>query len=183
MNIQIHIKSIQSLIFKTKKGESLETTKTFENTYEYLKNTYHYFFVGKYIVANEMDIEVSTVNARIASKIGIPPFIKIGNESNGKFFVTLIDLAYFLSEDNVNSLSCEERREYIYQYFIKKYQKISINKKHFAEELTVCENTMSTYIKRNYVPQPKRYGTSKNTKITFNVNDLADHFSVVNQTM
>jgi len=157
--------------------------QTFEKTCTYLEMKYPSLFIGKEIVAHEMYIEVDTLNSRITSKIGLPPYIKLGDVPNSKFVVTLYDLAYYLSADTVGHLSEDQRREFIYKYLIKKYPRISISKKDFSKELDgICENTMGTYIKKKVVPKPKRQ-EAMNSKMRFHSDEIADFYSVVIQTM
>ncbi|WP_415406921.1 hypothetical protein ACLHDG_14335 [Sulfurovum sp. CS9] len=158
-------------------------SKTFENTYLYLRMKYNTFFVNKDIVAHEMDVEIATINARVASKMSMPPYIKIGDSNNSKLVVTLVDLAYYISEGTGSILSETERREYIYQYFTNKYPRLLLSKRDFANELGVCDNTLGTYIQKKYICKTRRQGTSSNAKIIFNSNDISDFFSRVIQTM
>ncbi len=158
-------------------------SKTFENTYLYLRMKYSNFFVNKEIVAHELDVELATINARIAQNMQVPPYIKIGDSHNSKFVVTLVDLAYYMTECTGSLLSEMERREYIYQYFTNKYPRMLLSKQDFAKELDVCANTMGTYIQKKYVCKIRRQGTARNSKITININDISDFFSRVIQTM
>ena len=158
-------------------------SKTFESTYLYLRLKYSNFFVNKEIIAHEIEVEVPTINARIGSNINMPPYIKIGNSKNSKVVVTLVDLAFYMAEDTISILPETERREYIYQYFKNKYPRLILSKKNFANELDVCNNTLGSYINKKYICKERRQGSSKNAKIMFNFNDIADFFSKVIQTM
>jgi len=158
-------------------------SQTFENTYLYLRIKYPNFFVNKEIVAHEIEVEVTTINARIGKNINMIPYIKIGNSKNARVGVTLVDLAYYMSEDTNSILTEAERREYIYQYFTNKYPRLLLSKREFANELGVCDNTMGTYIKNNYLCKIRRQGTAPNAKIMFHFDDIADYFSKVIQTM
>ncbi len=158
-------------------------SQTFENTYLYLKMKYNTFFVNKDVVAHEINVETATINARVASKMNMSPYIKIGNSNNSKLVITLVDLAYYMAEDTNSILTEAERREYIYQYFTNKYPRLLLSKREFANELGVCDNTIGTYIKNNYLCKIRRQGTAPNAKIMFHFDDIADYFSKVIQTM
>ena len=76
-----------------------------------------------------------------------------------------IDISKFkISDDAGNILT----------YLLQKYDSFFITKKELAKELGVSYSSIDNFIFRKYgVPDYKKLGTSKNSKILFNLIDVA----------
>ena len=160
----------------------MHTYKSKQLYYLYEKK-YNSLVVGRDIVARELDIEISTLDARMKKGIGLPPFIKISDKPNGRVFTTLHDLSYFISSDTQGILSVEDRSKYLFEYLNRKYNKLIIGKKEFSSELRVSLDTLGIYMKNNSVCSYSKHTKSIKSKVSFNLIDIIDHFSNVIQTI
>lgn len=63
----------------------------------------------------------------------------------------------------------------ILKYLLRDYNKLIISKKELANILKVSESTINNYISKNQgIPKYKKLGESKNSKIIFNLIDVAE---------
>ena len=64
--------------------------------------------------------------------------------------------------------------EKLYEYLAKKYDTVVLSKEQLREELGVGKSTMDRYICQNVgIPPYKKLGNSKNSKVVFNILDVA----------
>ena len=62
----------------------------------------------------------------------------------------------------------------LYNYLLSKYKKMVISKQEMAEELGISKSTIDLYISKNEgIPPYKKLGTAKNSKLVFNILDIA----------
>ncbi|PHR73353.1 MAG: hypothetical protein COA66_02895 [Arcobacter sp.] len=60
-------------------------------------------------------------------------------------------------------------------YLLKKYKRSVISKKELAEELGISLSTVDFYIaKKSSLPDFKKLGSAKNSKVIFNIYDVVD---------
>lgn len=72
----------------------------------------------------------------------------------------------------------ELQKEKLYLYLIKKYKRAVISKTEMAEELGISNSTLDLYIaKGTGLPNYKKLGNAKNSKVVFNLVDVADFLS------
>ncbi len=70
------------------------------------------------------------------------------------------------------------QKEKLYQFLSKKYKKVVISKQEMANELGIKYSTISLYIKKGTgIPNYKKLGKSKNSKVVFNLKDVAEFLS------
>lgn len=68
--------------------------------------------------------------------------------------------------------------ELIYQDLKSRYNKSTINKKEIANEFGVSPSTIDLYISKGVgIPNYKKLGTAKNSKVVFNIIDVAEFLS------
>ncbi len=68
----------------------------------------------------------------------------------------------------------QTNEEKLYQYLIKKYNKMVLNKLELSKELGVSKSTIDhAVIKNEAVPPFKKMGSSKNARVVFNIVDVA----------
>ena len=73
-------------------------------------------------------------------------------------------------ESNIN-----KHTERVYQYLLNKYGRTLISKKELAHEMGISNSTVDLYItKKTGIPNYKKLGTSKNSKVVFNLIDVAE---------
>jgi len=66
----------------------------------------------------------------------------------------------------------------IYQDLKSRYKKATVNKKELASELGVSVSTVDLYISKNMgIPNYKKLGAAKNSKVVFTIIDLAEFLS------
>ncbi len=64
--------------------------------------------------------------------------------------------------------------EKLYNYLAKKYDAVVLSKEQLREELGIGKSTMDRYVCQNVgIPPYKKLGTSKNSKVVFNILDVA----------
>ena len=64
--------------------------------------------------------------------------------------------------------------EKLYNYLAKKYDSVVLSKEQLREELGIGKSTMDRYVCQNVgIPPYKKLGTSKNSKVVFNILDVA----------
>ncbi|MDD3497820.1 MAG: hypothetical protein PHH92_10600 [Aliarcobacter skirrowii] len=69
----------------------------------------------------------------------------------------------------------EKQKEQLYKYLTQKYKRTVINKVEMAFELGISNSTLDLYIaKKIGLPNYKKLGDSKNSKVIFNLLDVAD---------
>jgi predicted DNA-binding transcriptional regulator AlpA len=69
----------------------------------------------------------------------------------------------------------DTNRETIYEYLKQKYKRVTIGKKEIAHELGVSASTVDLYISKGIgVPRYRKLGKSKNSKVVFNIADVAE---------
>ncbi|WP_066402602.1 hypothetical protein [Aliarcobacter cryaerophilus] len=69
----------------------------------------------------------------------------------------------------------ENQREKLYKYLNQKYKRSVINKFEMAFELGISNSTLDLYIaKGTGIPNYKKLGSAKNSKVIFNLLDVAD---------
>jgi len=75
----------------------------------------------------------------------------------------------------------ENRTQYeeIYDYLKQKYKRATINKKELAHEMGIALSTLDLYMSKGIgLPSYKKVGsTSKNAKVIFNINSVAQFLS------
>ena len=68
----------------------------------------------------------------------------------------------------------ETNEEKLYQYLVKKYNKMVLSKLELATELGVSKSTIDHAVSKNEaVPPFKKMGRSKNARVVFNIADVA----------
>ena len=68
--------------------------------------------------------------------------------------------------------------ELVYQDLKSRYNKATLTKKELAKEFTVSTSTIDLYISKGIgIPNYKKLGTSKNSKVVFNIIDVAEYLS------
>lgn len=68
--------------------------------------------------------------------------------------------------------------ELIYQDLKSRYDKATINKKELSNEFGVSTSTIDLYISKGIgIPNYKKLGTAKNSKVIFNIIDVAEYLS------
>ena len=68
--------------------------------------------------------------------------------------------------------------ELIYQDLKSRYNKSTINKKEIANEFGVSTSTIDLYISKGVgIPNYKKLGIAKNSKVVFNIIDVAEFLS------
>lgn len=66
-------------------------------------------------------------------------------------------------------------RDNLYQYLAKKYKRAVISKSEMADELGISSSTLDLYIaKGTGLPNYKKLGKAKNSKVVFSLFDVAD---------
>lgn len=69
----------------------------------------------------------------------------------------------------------ENQREKLYKYLNQKYKRSVINKVEMAFELGISNSTLDLYIAKGIgLPNYKKLGNAKNSKVIFNLLDVAD---------
>ncbi|WP_066354403.1 hypothetical protein [Aliarcobacter skirrowii] len=69
----------------------------------------------------------------------------------------------------------EKQKEQLYKYLTQKYKRTVINKVEMAFELGISNSTLDLYISKGIgLPNYKKLGDSKNSKVIFNLLDVAD---------
>ena len=69
----------------------------------------------------------------------------------------------------------ENQREKLYKYLNQKYKRSVINKAEMAFELGISNSTLDLYIAKGIgIPNYKKLGSAKNSKVIFNLLDVAD---------
>lgn len=69
----------------------------------------------------------------------------------------------------------ENQREKLYKYLNQKYKRSVINKAEMAFELGISNSTLDLYIAKGIgIPHYKKLGSAKNSKVIFNLLDVAD---------
>ena len=64
--------------------------------------------------------------------------------------------------------------EQTYSYLKEKYNRTVIGKKEMAIELNVSSSTIDLYISKGIgIPKYKKLGTAKNSRVVFNIYDIA----------
>jgi transcriptional regulator with XRE-family HTH domain len=64
-----------------------------------------------------------------------------------------------------------------------RYGKASLSKRELANELGVSDSTIDLYMSRGYgVPDYKKLGTSHNSKVIFNIIDVAEFLADTTKT-
>lgn len=67
------------------------------------------------------------------------------------------------------------QKERLYEYLLKKYQRAVISKVEMANELGISSSTLDLYIaKGTGLPNYKKLGKAKNSKVVFNLLDVAN---------
>ena len=62
----------------------------------------------------------------------------------------------------------------IYDYLIKKYNKAVLTRTQLTYEMDICRSTMDKFILNNEnIPPFKRLGKAKNSRVIFNIADVA----------
>lgn len=68
----------------------------------------------------------------------------------------------------------ESNIERTYQYLMHKYNRTMIGKREIAEELNVSQSSIDLYISKGIgVPKYKKLGNAKNSRVLFNIYDVA----------
>ena len=68
--------------------------------------------------------------------------------------------------------------ELVYQDLKSRYNKATLTKKELANEFTVSTSTIDLYISKGVgIPNYKKLGTAKNSKVIFNIIDVAEYLS------
>ena len=68
--------------------------------------------------------------------------------------------------------------ELVYQDLKSRYNKATLTKKELANEFTVSTSTIDLYISKGIgIPNYKKLGTAKNSKVIFNIIDVAEYLS------
>jgi len=66
----------------------------------------------------------------------------------------------------------------IYDYLKSKYNKILLNKKELAKEMGISPKTLDSYISKNIgTPKYKKLGNKPNSRVVFNILDVAEFIS------
>lgn len=69
----------------------------------------------------------------------------------------------------------EKQKEQLYKYLTQKYKRTVINKVEMAFELGISNSTLDLYIAKGIgIPNYKKLGSAKNSKVIFNLLDVAD---------
>lgn len=69
----------------------------------------------------------------------------------------------------------ENQREKLYKYLNQKYKRSVINKVEMAFELGISNSTLDSYLAKGIgIPNYKKLGSAKNSKVIFNLLDVAD---------
>ena len=77
----------------------------------------------------------------------------------------------------------QTNEERLYQYLVKKYNKMVLSKLELAIELGVSKSTIDHAVVRNEaVPPFKKMGSSKNARVVFNIADVAKFLDETVQT-
>jgi len=64
--------------------------------------------------------------------------------------------------------------ESTYNYLKQKYNRIVIGKKELAKELNISLSTLDLYLSKGIgLPKYKKLGTAKNSRVIFNIYDIA----------
>lgn len=158
-------------------------TTTSKQISDHLLRKYQCLYLKKHIVSYEMGIEESTLNLRISKGIGLPPYLKIGNQKNSKVLFNIHDLAYFLASDTNSHLTIEARRKYIYDFLLTKFSRMTIGRKEFSSLIGVDKSTIGEYMKKNIFSNYSKHGKSKNARVSFCIIDIANDLSNVIETM
>jgi predicted DNA-binding transcriptional regulator AlpA len=68
--------------------------------------------------------------------------------------------------------------EFIYQDLKSRYNKSTLIKKELAKEMSCSTSTIDLYISKGYrLPNYKKLGTGKNSRVVFNIIDVAEFLS------
>lgn len=68
----------------------------------------------------------------------------------------------------------DSNTQVIYDYLKSKYKRITIGKKELAHELGISMSTLDLYISKNMgIPRYKKLGNKANSRVVFNISDLA----------
>jgi len=68
----------------------------------------------------------------------------------------------------------QTKEEKLYRYLVEKYKKAVLTKTELAVELGVGKSTVDQYIAKNEgIPPYKKLGTAKNSRVVFNLFDVA----------
>lgn len=68
--------------------------------------------------------------------------------------------------------------EEIYSYLLQKYKRVTIGKKEMAHELGIASSTLDLYISKGIgVCKYKKLGTAKNSRVIFNISDVAEYLN------
>lgn len=72
---------------------------------------------------------------------------------------------------NKKELEAEDK---LYNYLVKKYNTAVLTKEQMRAELGIARSTLDLYIAKNEgIPPYKKLGNSKNSKVVFNILDVA----------
>jgi hypothetical protein len=143
---------------------------------QHLKNKYKTIWLTKRLTALEMSIEEKTLDLRISKGMDLPPYLKVGNSDKSRVLFNIHDLAYYLASDTEGSLGREERETYIYDSLIAKYKYQTIGKKELSSLLHVMPDTIGSYMKNGFIKY-KKYGKSRNARVSFTLIDIAQQFA------
>lgn len=71
-----------------------------------------------------------------------------------------------------------QQQELIYQDLQTRYKKSTLSKREMAHELGISYSTIDNYIAKSYgIPDYKKLGNAKNSKVVFNIIDVAEFLS------
>jgi len=71
-----------------------------------------------------------------------------------------------------------QQQELIYNDLKLRYKKSTLSKREMAHELGISYSTIDNYIAKGYgIPNYKKLGRAKNSKIIFNIIDVAEFLS------
>ena len=74
--------------------------------------------------------------------------------------------------------------EHLYEYLQAKYKRATIGKKEIATELGISPSTVDLYISKGMgIPPYRKLGTAKNSKVVFNIVDLAEYLTQTIKTV
>lgn len=76
---------------------------------------------------------------------------------------------------DISKVQISKDAKNILEYLLQDYKTLIVSKQELAKILHVSESTIDNYIARNHgIPQYKKLGESKNSKIIFNLIDVAE---------
>jgi len=71
-----------------------------------------------------------------------------------------------------------ENYDLVYEYLLRKYNRITIGKKEMAAELGIGLSTLDLYMKKGIgIPSYLKLGNKRNSRILFNITDVAEFLS------